>query len=90
MLSLQSKVISVSVSATMTTTMMMMMDVLTVIVMIIVMRVRHVRAEDVWILVSTTVSLMLSVGSGITKLNVIVLMTLNIHQIKDVTLKVNA
>ena len=70
--------------------MMMMMDVLSVIVMIIVMRVRHVRAEDVWILVSTTVSLMLSVESGITKLNVIVLMTLHIHQIKDVTLKVKA
>ena len=81
---------SVSVSVDMASTMMMMMDVLSVIMMIIVMRVRHVRAEDVWILVSTTTVSLVSVGSGITKLNVIVLMTLHIHQIKDVTLKVKA
>ena len=83
--------ISVSVPVTnTTTTMMMMMDVLSVIVMIIVMTDRHVRAEDVWILVPTTVSLVLSVRSGITKLNVIVLVTLHTQQIKDVLLKVNA
>ena len=87
---LSPRVVSVSVPVTMTTTMMMMMDVLSVIMMIIVMRDRHVRAENVWILVSTTVSLMLSVESGITKLIVIVLVTLHTQQMQDVTLKVKA
>ena len=86
---LSPRVVSVSVPVTMTiTTMIVIMVVLSVIMMIIVMRVRHVRVDNVWILVSTTVSLMLSVESGITKLNVIVLMTLHIHQIQAVPLKV--